>query len=377
MSNTKDNRGGYRLKEAATEGQKSLIRLAAINQTVQHTLPTPTEEWNSSKQFIRWGDDNLYPYYLLDLYRGVTTLRSIVDGAVKYTVGDEVSVDRFGGKMNRTGETARDLVRKMAFDYWLFGGYALQVIRSNDNKIAELYHLPMQYLRTDKEGEVFYYSEQWEKGGRQKATQYPKFVPKFSEDKSSVYMFKESHISAYPEPHYLAAVRACEIERSIDEYHHNSIENGFLGSYIFQFNNGRPNDEQMAEIERMVREKYSGSANAGNIMLVFNDDKETGMTVERIEQPDFAERYNSLASHCRQQIFSAFHANPNLFGIPTENLGFNNEEYEASFKLFNRTMIQPVQDAIVDSFDYIFSKRVKVTIKPFSIDRTDTNTIVE
>ena len=127
----------------------------------------------------------------------------------------------------------------------------------------------------------------------------------------------------------------------------------------------------------MVREKYSGSANAGNIMLVFNDDKETGMTVERIEQPDFAERYNSLASHCRQQIFSAFHANPNLFGIPTENLGFNNEEYEASFKLFNRTMIQPVQDAIVDSFDYIFSKRVKVTIKPFSIDRTDANTIVE
>lgn len=384
MSNTTDNRGDYRLKEATTaEGQKSLIRLAAINQTTQRSIPTPTEEWNASRRFIKWGDDNLYPYYLLNLYRSVTTLRSIIDGAVNYTVGDDVVVDRLGGKMNRTGESARDLVRKMAFDYWLFGGYALQVIRSNDNKIAELYHLPMQFVRTDKEGEVFYYSEQWDKrGGRSfKVTQYPKFVPKFdsnlSDGKSSIYLFKSSHISAYPEPQYLAAVRACEIEKSIDEYHLNSIENGFLGSYIFQFNNGTPNDTMMAEIEANVNEKFSGSANAGRIMLVFNDDKETGMTVERVEQPDFAERYNSLASHCRQQIFSAFHANPNLFGIPTENLGFNNEEYEASFKLFNRTMIQPVQDAIVDSFDYIFGKRVKVTIKPFSIDRTDTNTIVE
>lgn len=361
----------------STTLKKGVSQFAAISPTLQRVIPTPTEEWSASKRFVKWGTDNLYPYYLLNLYRSVTTLRSIVDGAVNYTVGDEVTIDKLKGRMNRLGETVRDLVRKMAFDYWLFGGYALQVIRSNDNKIAELYHLPMQYLRWDKEGEVYTYSEKWDEqfGRAYKVTEYPKFVPKFT-DKSSVYVKMNTHLGVYPEAMYLAAVRACEIERSIDEYHLNSIENGFLGSYIFQFNNGRPSDEVMAEMERNINEKFGGSANAGRIMMVFNEDETTGLKVERVEQPDFADRYNSLASHCRQQIFSAFHANPNLFGIPTESLGFNNEEYEASFKLFNRTMIQPVQDMIVDSFGFIFGNRAKVAIKPFSIEK-DTTEIVE
>lgn len=347
------------------------MAFAAIDKVLQRNIPTAREDWANGKKYVAWGDRNLYPDYLLSLYQSVTTLRSVIDGAVNYTVGDDVVTGRLHDKMNRMGETARDLVRKIAFDYWLFGGYALQVIRSNDGEIAELFHLPMQYLRWDKEAEKYYYSEEWDKY-RISATERPRFVRDFPDLKDTIIMRKSSHLGVYPSPIFKASIKACEIERHIDDYHLNSIENGFLGSYVFQFNNGRPSsDELMAEIERNVTEKFSGSANAGRIMMLFNDNEETGMTIQKVEQPDFADRYNSLASHCRQQIFSAFHANPNLFGIPTESLGFNNEEYEASFKLFNRTMIQPVQAMIVDTFDYIFGRKGWVTIKPFSFGKEE------
>lgn len=343
------------------------MAFAAIGKRIQSNIPSPKEEWNSGKKFIQWGEGNRFPDYLLTLYREVTTLRSIVEGAVNYTVGDEVTANLPTDRMNRTGETARNLVRQMAFDYWLFGGFALQVIRNNEGGIAEVYSQPMQYIRWDKEGERFYYSEDWGYNTRYSDTERPKFVPSMTENKDAFYVVKNTRSGVYPEPLYLAALKACEIERNIDTYHLNSIENGFMGSYIFQFNNGEPDDNDKREIERNINEKFAGSANAGRIMMLFNDNRDTGMDISKVEQPDFADRYNSLAAHCRQQIFSSFHANPNLFGIPTENLGFNNEEYEQSFKLFNRTMIKPVQDMIIDAFDYIFGVKGSITITPFSL----------
>jgi hypothetical protein len=111
-------------------------------------------------------------------------------------------------------------------------------------------------------------------------------------------------------------------------------------------------------------------------MMSWNDGKEVETTVQKLEQDDFGERYKSLASHCRQQIFTAFRANPNLFGIPTESLGFSSEEYDSAFKLFNRTQIQPVQDMIVDAFDKVLGVTGSIQIKPFSIER-DTTQVIE
>ena len=90
-------------------------------------------------------------------------------------------------------------------------------------------------------------------------------------------------------------------------------------------------------------------------------------TFEQIKTEDFGDKYRSLASWCRQQIFTAFRANPNLFGIPTESLGFSQEEYDSAFRLFNRTRIQPAQQAIVSAFDAILGDGA-LSIVPFSMD---------
>lgn len=83
--------------------------------------------------------------------------------------------------------------------------------------------------------------------------------------------------------------------------------------------------------------------------------------------PDYGDRYDSLAKRSRQQIFTAFRANPNLFGIPTENLGFSQEEYDAAFRLYNRTQIMPVQKLICRSIGKIFGDQNYMTIEPFTL----------
>ena len=235
----------------------------------------------------------------------------------------------------------------------------------------------MRYLRTNKEGDVFWYSEKWGKGGRD-ALVYPAFIPRLEwgrlsgEERerhaSSILFVKNVHTQVYPAPLYAASVKACEIERLIDEFHLADINNHFVSSAIINFNNGDPGDEVKREVERDLNEKFAGASNGGRIMCSWNKNKESATDIVEFKVEDFGERYKALSQHSRTQIFTSFRAIPLLFGLTSEaNTGFSTEEFEQSFKLYNRTQIQPVQRLICDAYDKIYGQRGVLTIRPFSL----------
>lgn len=356
--------------------EKASVSFAAIDPYLADNIvkPTETEIKDKGRDMVQWGDNNGYPDYLLDLYNNVATLRSIVNGCVDFATGDDVTFYDADRALNKVGQKARDIVKLCAGDFYRYGGFALQVIRDRMGAIAEVYYCDLRYLRSNKEGDVFYYSEEYTKkyARASKIITYPAFMPiaiigENRENASSILYIKNVHTQTYPAPLYAASVKACEIERSIDKFHLNSINNNFTGSLFVNFNNGEPSDEIKDEIERDFMEKFSGSDNAGRIGFSYNKDMTSRTTFEKISVDDFGARYESLAKHCRQQIFTAFRANPNLFGIPTESLGFSSEEYESAFRLFNRTQIKPVQDLIVDAFDRIYGVKGSITIVPFTL----------
>lgn len=287
------------------------------------------------------------------------------------------AADFMDQKMNAAGETITDQCRYIAHDYEIFGGFALMVRRNVNGGVAAVDYIDMRYLRLNKTGDVFYYSEKWAEPGRKNVLVYPAFMAGLdwasldetarNKHMASILYVKRGHTQVYPLPIYGAAVKACEIERCIDDYHLNSIENGFTSSLIINFNNGVPDDEQKEQIEEDVNEKFSGHQNAGRIMCSFNPDKESAATFEVPDIKDFGERYNALAKHSRQQIFTSFRAIPALFGLMNESTGFSSQEFAESFKLYNRTQIRPVQRLIADAYDKIFGVQGILTITPFDI----------
>ena len=268
--------------------------------------------------------------------------------------------------MNKKGETIEEVARRIELDKMIFGGYALQIIRNMAGEVAEIYNVDMLRLRSDEKNEIFYYCDDWTKWGA-KALIYPKFGVDDS-NPTSIYFEKGFSKGVYPVPCYNAALIPCELEKAINEFHLNSINNGFVSNLIINFNNGQPNDEQKEEIERDINEKFSGYQNAARILINYNDSAENATTVERLNSDDFDAKYESLAKRSRTQIFTAFRANPNLFGIPNENNGFSKEEYDSSFNLYNRTAVRPLQASLVDSFDKIFGVKGSLTIEPFNLE---------
>lgn len=358
------------------------LTFAAIDPYIDTNIVLPTEKHVPGRNMVEWGDGNRYPDYLLDLYRNVPTLKSIISGNVDFVSGDDVNIlplleGLAANEVNKLHQTIREQVRDLARDFETYGGFALQILRNYLGEVAEIYYIDIRFLRMNKECDVFYYCENWDKAGKKECLVYPAFMPNLDwqtltdEERerhaSSILYVKNVHTQVYPEPIYSAAVKSCETERCIDDYHLNAINNGFVSSLIVNFNNGIPEDTIKEEIEESFNEKFSGHQNAGRIMFSWNKSKDTATDIVEPKIEDFGDRYKALSDRSRQQIFTAFRANPNLFGIPTEGKGFSNEEYEESFRLYNRTHIKPIQDTIREAYDKIFGREGVITITPFTL----------
>lgn len=348
--------------------KKMKLSFSVLNPLVETNQIKGVEKEVSGQGMIWWGANNHFPAYLNDLYNNVSTLQSIINTCVDYTVGDEIE----STNTYISNEDAENIIFEMAKSYFIFGGFALNILRNRLGEISKICVMDFKKIRSSKDGKTLYYAENYsdKSYSRYKWVKYPAFDGNTLQ-MNSIYYYKNSKYTTYPIPVYGAAITACEIEKSIDEYHLNSINNGFVGSVMVCLNNGVPSDEIQEEIEKAFNDKFSGKENAGRIVISYANDKDHQASIEKIDTEDFSERYKTLAERSKNTLFTAFRMTPTLAGIPTENNGFSSEQYQEQFALFNRTVIRPVQKMILRELKKVLGEDY-FTIKPFTIDFDNT-----
>lgn len=336
------------------------FKFAALSPYTEITIPVPEEKLIQGKGFVTCGADNGYLEYLNKLYRDITILKSCIDTSVDYVCGDSITAD------TTLFPDIEDLVRNCVRDYFLFGGFAVDVIRNKRGTVTELHHIPFYRLRSDEKNTKFWYSKNWSKSfGRVQSLCYPRYTKDGLDPHSIFYFNNMERIQTYPIPIWSGAVEAAEIQRRINQFHINSLANSFQGSYIISFNNGVPNDLQKQEIEDDINEKFSGTENTGRIMVSFAKDKEHSLEVQKLEVDDYGTKYKDLKDRSESEIYRAFGLNPRLLGDNSDASGFTSTEFEDAFRLYNRTKIRPVQKRIVKAFNDILD--MNLVIKPFTL----------
>lgn len=357
------------------EKKAKMVTFSAIDPFKTSPIPSSKETDGRGQNWIVYGDRNAYPNFLYSLYNDDATLQSIVDGMVDYLKGDsmELGVELGWGHniVNRTGEDISEFAGKCFADLSIFGGFYIQVIRSNDKKVKELYWLDYRFMRTDKDNQSFFYSEDFaeEKSyGRCKTLVYPRFIQGGDVD-TSVYFYKRPQArGTYALPIYNGAIKSIVTDIKINNFSLNEVENNFTASALINFCNGIPDDKIKEEIERDLEEKFQGSENAGRFLISYNVDQDHATKIERIQADDFDKRYEALQKRVQGQIYVSFRANPQLFGLPVEGTGFAGQEYAAAYALFNRTVIEPSQDNFKQVLDRIFDTDGVLQITPFNVN---------
>jgi hypothetical protein len=345
-----------------------LIKLSHYN--IPHLVEDSKNDW------ISFGEDNLYPNYLLELFLG-----SAINGALIKSIGAMIYGEGLAAtNADETTDTKEsylrltellhnsddDVLKDLAMDLKLFGGCYVNVIWSRDrSKIAKMKHVPAQYIRSGKmiDGEIdtYYYSADWSKVKKSqfKPRAYAAFNTEDRTQASQILMIRDKNPALFYgfAPDYVAATDWIQMELEIAQFHLSNITSGMTPSMHVGFSNGVPTDEERRTIERQLNAKFAGSGNAGKILITFNDGKETAPIIEPIQMNDAQSAWEGMSKQAVNQILAGHRVtSPILFGIRAEGggLGNNADELRDAFSLFTNTVVIPFQNTLLKGLEKIF-----------------------
>jgi hypothetical protein len=337
-------------------------------QLSSYTSPVVSE--NARKGWVEYGDDNDYFNYLINRYNGSPTNNAVISGVIDMVFGKGIdatdSAKNPQGYLQLKKLIKDEELKKVVNDYYMLGNGAFQVIYNKDkSKIVEVYHMPVETLRAEKcnaEGEVeaYYYAYDWSEVRSKKGVErIPAFGFGAQGDKVEILYFRPYRSGSYyySPVDYQGALPYAELEGEIANYHINNIKNGLAPSMIVNFNNGVPPEEERDIIESQIKQKWSGSSNAGKFILAFNDSSDSAASIEPVQLSEASAQYEFLSRESQQKVLVGHRiTSPMLFGVKDQTgLGNNADEIKTAFQLFDNSVIRPKQEQVIKAIDEILA----------------------
>jgi hypothetical protein len=336
------------------------------------------QEVIKNKPWVFYGEDNCFPNHLLTNYQYSPITRACANATMYGVKGKELIVKEGDpnaiGMANRS-ETLYEVYEKCVVDRIIFGGFALNIVKSNDGGIAEIYHTDFSRLRAGKEDmfgnvDTYFYSVDW-KGTQINPQKWkPVELPAFnmvSEDAPSMIYYVKKYqpmMSYYPAPDWIASLTTSQLDIEIRNFHLNNTQNSMMPSMSVSFTNGVPSEEERDILMRQLEAKYTSSNNAGKIFLFFSENPETAPIISPIPNNASDAWYSQMAPQIDQTILTAWGiSSPMLLGIKSSGqLGGRTEMIDA-YNLFLQTRIIPIQEDMLKTFEKILFLKNKSIIK--------------
>jgi len=336
------------------------------------------QEVIKNKPWVFYGDDNMFPNHLLTNYQYSPITRACANATMYGVKGKDLIVKEGDpnaiGMANRS-ETLYEVYEKCVVDRIIFGGFALNIVKSNDGGIAEIYHTDFSRLRAGKEDmfgnvDTYYYSVDWK--GTQinpqkwKPVELPAFNMVGEDSPSQIYYVKKYQpmMSYYPAPDWIASLTTSQLDIEIRNFHLNNTQNSMMPSMSVSFTNGVPSEEERDILMRQLEAKYTSTNNGGKVFLFFSENPETAPVIAPIPNNASDAWYSQMAPQIDQTILTAWGiSSPMLLGIKTSGQLGGRAEMLDAYNLFLQTRIIPIQEDMLKTFEKILFLKNKQVIK--------------
>lgn len=348
-----------------------------------HKVPVFKEE--KTKDWVIWGFEktnrkwnNRYGDYLIWLYNSSAKNNAIINGKNTYIVGDGWSISERGLDLNdkiqaggfKVGLESSKITRDISLDRIIFGGFATEAIPTKDGKKINMHHIDFSKIRVGKTEFI----EEGEDKGKTKPTKYfftsdwtvqrpennpdwivfhdfPWDLEALDSDKRYIVYYKDYRpdLQEYPLPEYIGAIPYINADYEISNFTFNNVKNGFSAGYLVNFYNGDPSEDQKADIEKRWKQQKHGGDNAGDPILSFNEDKDSGVEVTPLPANGQDDRFLALNEQIRDEIYTGHNFNPTLIGLKNAT-GFNNnaDELRVAGEMLQNTYVTKQQEILED-----------------------------
>lgn len=302
--------------------------------------------YNPNQKVINWGSNNLKPFEYLKLYSEIPEHASSIDFITNTVVAEGVTSQKIDYW----------LIKKLVYDFNIFGSYALQVSKTKGGGFIYTYVDISKCRYSGDKTKIGYSENGWEIYKQE----YTFFDNIKTINKEGIYIYKSNNSrELYSTPYYISAITSLDTMSSIISYHNNNASNGFAPSVVINMNNGIPDDETQRLIEKGIKDKFTGEKGQKFIMS-FNESKDTAITIEKLDNDNLDQKFETLQKFIQNQIIVSHKiTSGTLIGIVPENQGFSKTEYQESLEVFKDIVINGVRKEIEYSLSIILGEEVK------------------
>ena len=345
--------------------EKYLERKYAFSSVPMYEHKTPEFIENNGEEYIVYGTNNEYGDYLTYLYNRCGLHHAIVNGKVRFILGqgwkikegfESQQLQRLINNPN-PNDSLDELTKKVLLDRKIFGGNYYKVMFVG-GQLVSMFHQPYEQVRLSVDGSVFYVSKEWtrnqttKKNFKSRYNTLPKdvkiikpFDPNNKEGVQLVYFYdSRPEFRGYPLPEYHATIVDIETDIEISNFNLNNVKSGWSAGKMVTFFNGVPSPEEQFTIERDLKNKASGSDNAGEILIQFADINATPPKVDNLQAEDISAQHDGLKQDVQDRIIRGHEVvNGMLFGIKTEGQLGGRSELDLAWRMLDINYIEPNQ----------------------------------
>ncbi len=326
---------------------------------------------DNRKGIVKYGDNNLYPDFLLDLFVNKSNKHnSIIKRKVAMTTGQgfetiiSPELQKFADNF-RGSHPLEDLAQLLNTDYEVFNAFALLVRWNEDkSKVAAIDYVPVHKVRKGLDQDTWYVSDNWQHSKKEESnTRMYKAVsgapvPKDATDEerrlSLVQLFYFGSLTigtdCYPHVNYQSAINYIMADYEISRYTLNNIHNNFVGGYHINFRGPVPDGNERKKIKKKFTTEYTG-AGSNRILMTWNEEEGNATTATPLPTAGNEDAFMNVEQQVRTNIFVAHGVtNPLLFGIQVPGSLGGKEELAESLEIYQATDINPKQLTIEKVF---------------------------
>lgn len=341
-------------------------------------IPLPIEKQKPGQKFISWGEDNLYPQFLVSLFYNSSIHQGIINSKVKYIASSGLDCKTADLpkweliKKNGNAPFSLDEITLMlSKDFELLDSFCILFRKNVISKFWDMHHVSSELIRKGEDDNYFYYSENWKERNQSEEKTGFKTIKNFEyvsneDNECLLYISSRSkqHIldektkeltkSVYPIPSYSGAIKSILASIEMNYFRFSEVVNSFKGGTMINIPTGAPeNEHDKKKLINQLKGDSTDRDKQGGIIVTFSKGKENAPTVTQISGNNLDQRYLLTQESIIDDIMVGHSViSPALFSIKTAGQLGATQELETAYQLFMNNYAMERQKIITDAIQY-------------------------
>jgi hypothetical protein len=312
---------------------------------------------NQTNGYIPFGQDNLFPELLNQIFYSSPLHGSIVGYKVNAAVGggfnivadrltpqDKLELYTLERKLN-----IKKVVPAVTQQLILHNRVYFKLCFDDKMKLTKIVNLSPEKLRVNLDRKRYYICDDW--SSRIGVQEIRRYTPT-CRDYEQLFVYEVECIGQdfYPLPQYTSALNFAFLSGELSYFAKSNIQNSVFPSFAMMFPK-RPQSEEEKNMIRSTIDRLKGAANAGKAVAFFANSQDQLPKIESLPTNGNDKLFQEASQLNTEQICFSHTIDPILMGIRTTGSLGNGSDIKQAYIIFEKNVVMPLREMVSDIFN--------------------------